>query len=155
LPIAILTIKSAGWHEGRDKKVWNEGPVNGELRDVEDFWAERFLVYPNDPNSGPRKPSAISKPKSQKSDTGNQPKFTADPVNGSFIPYGGGAKICPGRFYAKQESLGAMALFLTMFDIELKEKKKLPVPNMMFFPFGVIPPKGEFPARIRRRKVQS
>jgi cytochrome P450 len=74
-------------------------------------------------------------------------------VTGSFIPFGGGQNICPGRFYAKQEALGAMAMFLTMFDIELKEKDKLPLPNMMFFPFGVIPPKGKFPARMRRRKA--
>jgi hypothetical protein len=37
-------MRIPGWHEGRDKSAWNEGPVNGEFHDVEDFGAERFLV---------------------------------------------------------------------------------------------------------------
>jgi cytochrome P450 len=148
-------MRPPGWHEQRDKNVWNEGPVNGQVHDVEDFWAERFLVYPNDPSSGPRKSNTMSIPKTQKhnSSAGNEPKFTTESVTGSFIPYGGGQKMCPGRFYAKQQALGAMALFLAMFDIELKEKDKLPLPNMNFFAFGVIPPNGKIPARIRRRKL--
>lgn len=149
-------IIASSWHEQRDRKVWNEGPVNGEFHSVEDFWAERFLVYPNDPNSGPRKPGSVAKSKPTKADAkadSSQPKFTADSVTGSFIPYGGGAKICPGRFYAKQEALGALALFLTMFDIEWKrDEKDMPQPNMAFFPFGVLPPLGKFPARMRRRR---
>ncbi|KAH7342494.1 cytochrome P450 [Rhexocercosporidium sp. MPI-PUGE-AT-0058] len=147
-------IITSSWHEQRDRSVWNEGPVNGEFHSVEDFWAERFIVYPNDPNSGPAKPGrdAKSKTKTPVKDADNRPKFTIDSVTGSYIPYGGGQKICPGRFYAKQEAIGAMAILLTMFDIEL-EKKDFPRPNMEYFPFGVVPPLGEFPARMRRRKT--
>ncbi|KAL2075856.1 hypothetical protein VTL71DRAFT_799 [Oculimacula yallundae] len=147
-------IIASSWHEQRDKSVWNEGPVNGEFHDVEDFWAERFIVYPNDQSTGPAKPGrdTKSKPKLAVKDSDNVPKFTIDSVTGSYIPYGGGQKICPGRFYAKQEAIGAMSLFLTMFDIEL-EKNDLPQPNMEYFPFGVVPPLGTFPARMRRRKV--
>lgn len=152
-------IIASSWHEQRDKNVWNEGPVRGEYHSVKDFWAERFLVYPNEPNSGPRKSGDESKTKPNKSDIisdSTEPKFTTDSVAGSFIPYGGGAKICPGRFYAKQEAIGGMALFLTMFDIELKrDKDDLPQPNMEFFPFGVVAPLGKFPARMRRRNNQA
>ena len=38
---------------------------------------------------------------------------------GSYFPYGGGTAVCPGRFYAKQEILAAVALFLTSFDFEV------------------------------------
>ncbi|KAH7419535.1 cytochrome P450 [Cadophora sp. MPI-SDFR-AT-0126] len=147
-------IVASSWHEQRDRSVWNEGPVKGEMHSVEDFWAERFLVYPNDPNSGPAKPGRDTKTKAKVAakDEDNRPKFTTDSVTGSYIPYGGGTKICPGRFYAKQEAIGSMAMFLTMFDIEL-EKQDLPQPNMEYFPFGVVPPLGTFPARMRRRKV--
>lgn len=153
LPKGDMIIASS-WHEQRDRSVWNEGPVDGQFHSVEDFWAERFIVYPNDPDSGPAKPGrdAKSKTKTAVKDADNRPKFTVDSVTGSYIPYGGGQKICPGRFYAKQEAIGAMALFLTMFDIEL-EKSDLPQPNMEYFPFGVVPPLGTFPARMRRRKV--
>ncbi|PVH80017.1 cytochrome P450 [Cadophora sp. DSE1049] len=145
-------IVTSSWHEQRDRSVWNEGPAMEHS--VEEFWAERFLVYPNDPNSGPAKPGRDSKSKTKSTvkDGDNSPKFTTDSVTGSYIPYGGGTKICPGRFYAKQEAIGAMAMFLTMFDIEL-EKNDLPQPNMEYFPFGVVPPVGTFPARMRRRKV--
>ena len=47
-----------GWYEGRDKGVWNECLVNGEFHDVENLWAERFLVYPTDPNSDPQNRSS-------------------------------------------------------------------------------------------------
>ncbi|PQE18726.1 hypothetical protein CJF30_00009709 [Rutstroemia sp. NJR-2017a BBW] len=140
-------IIASVWFEGRDKTVWNEG-LNGE-HDVEDFWPDRFIVYPNDPNSGPRRPDSASA--KSKSDKVKEPTFTVDSVNGAFIPYGGGQKMCPGRFYAKQEALGALAMFLNKFDIELKEKKQI-VPDLSYFPMGILPPKGKYPARIRRRK---
>jgi cytochrome P450 len=144
-------IVASSWHEGRDKNIWNQGPNNEHS--VEEFWAERFLVYPNDPTTGPRKPGTETKRTATKTASeNNEPKFTADSVLGSFIPYGGGAKVCPGRFYAKHEALIGLALFIMMFDIELLGDKEIK-PNMNYFPFGVVPPLGRFPARIRRRKI--
>ncbi|KAK0125683.1 hypothetical protein ONS95_000314 [Cadophora gregata] len=147
-------IVTSNWHEQRDRSVWNEGPVNGEMHSVDEFWAERFLVYPNDPNSGPGKPGRDTKSKAKVAvkEGDNSPVFTTDSVTGSYIPYGGGQKICPGRFYAKQEAMGALSMFLTMFDIELDSNDQ-PQPNMGYFPFGVLPLLGTFPARMRRRKV--
>lgn len=37
---------------------------------------------------------------------------------GKFFPYGGGSAMCPGRNYAKQEILAAVALFFGCFDVE-------------------------------------
>jgi cytochrome P450 len=36
---------------------------------------------------------------------------------GDFFPYGGGNIICPGRFFAKQEILAAVAMIITSFDL--------------------------------------
>ncbi|KAK7961236.1 Cytochrome p450 family protein [Apiospora saccharicola] len=36
---------------------------------------------------------------------------------GQYFPYGGGAAICPGRFYAKAEMLVAVALFLFTLEV--------------------------------------
>ncbi|KAK8108373.1 hypothetical protein PG984_014174 [Apiospora sp. TS-2023a] len=37
---------------------------------------------------------------------------------GQYFPYGGGAAICPGRFYAKAEMLVAVALFLFTLEVQ-------------------------------------
>ncbi len=148
-------ILASSWHEQRDKTIWNEGPVNGVVHDVEEFWPERFLVYPNDPSTGPRRPDAKTKSKArggEKVIEDDKPIFTIESVQGSFVPYGGGLKMCPGRFFAKQEIILSTAMFLTMFDIEL-EKNDLPEPNLAYFPFGVVPPLGKYKARMRRRQV--
>ena len=151
-------VIASSWHEQRDRNVWNEGPVNGEFHSVEDFWAERFLVYPNDPSTGPRKPGSedttkTTRPGEEEKGDKDKPVYTTESVTGSYIPYGGGHHMCPGRFYAKQEAIGAMVIFLNMFDIELKRAENdFPKPNLDYFAFGVVPPVGKFPARMRRRK---
>lgn len=148
-------ILASAWHEHRDTSVWNEGPVNGALHPVDEFWAERFLVFPNNPNGGPRKPGLKAAAKTncaeKKEGEGDKPIYTTDSVQGSFIPYGGGLKMCPGRFLAKQEIIVATALFLDTFDIEF-ESKELPRPDFGFFPFGLLPPVGKFPVKMKRRQ---
>jgi cytochrome P450 len=145
-------IVASTWHEARDRNIWNEG-TESDFHSVEDFWADRFIVYPNDPTSGPGKAAALRKARATTKSADDKPQFSAELVAGSFIPYGGGQKICPGRFYAKQEAIGSVALFLKAYDIELDCDAGLPQPNMEFFPFGVVQPTKVFKARMRRRKV--
>lgn len=167
-------ILVSSWHEQRDREVWNEGPVDGIFHSVDDFWAERFLVDPKDSSTGPRKLGLTSgssekekaqiakeeaSPVKEEKSKGEEKKyFTTEPVTGSFVPYGGGLKICKGRFYAKQEAMGSLALFLNMFEIEVgkieEAKDGKPVPNMTYFPFGVLPPKGKVGLRMRRRGLE-
>ncbi|KAL5052316.1 hypothetical protein BDW71DRAFT_193674 [Aspergillus fruticulosus] len=45
-------------------------------------------------------------------------EFTMAGRSSSFLPYGGGPSICPGRVFAKQEILITLATLLTRFDIE-------------------------------------
>jgi hypothetical protein len=85
---------------------------------------------------------------------GDKPYYTTEPVAGSYIPYGSRLRICKGRFYSKQEALGSIALFLTIFDIEFVEGE-VPEQNMKYFAFGVVPPMGPVPARMRRRNLNS
>jgi hypothetical protein len=40
---------------------------------------------------------------------------------GKFIPWGGGAQICPGRVFAKQEVFAAVATFLGRFEVRFEE----------------------------------
>lgn len=48
-------------------------------------------------------------------------KFSTAGLTGKFFPFGGGHYMCPGRTFAKQEVLGAVAILLKNFDIEFVE----------------------------------
>ena len=153
-------IMASSWHEARNRETWNEMGRLGERHDVEEFWAERFVSYSDDPTSGPKKVDAAKVRGGEEAEkvagAGKEEvklRFTPEKVTGQFIPYGGGENICPGRFYAKQEALAGMALFLSKFEIEVDEQAVVE-PNMDQFGFGVMAPKGKIAARMRRRKVE-
>jgi cytochrome P450 len=48
-------------------------------------------------------------------------KFSTAELTGKFFPFGGGRYMCPGRTFAKQEVLGAVAVLLLNFDIDFVE----------------------------------
>jgi cytochrome P450 len=48
-------------------------------------------------------------------------KFSTAGLTGKFFPFGGGHYMCPGRTFAKQEVLSAVAVLLLNFDIEFVE----------------------------------
>ncbi|KAI9741289.1 MAG: hypothetical protein M1834_003006 [Cirrosporium novae-zelandiae] len=155
---AIATMFS--WTAARDKEVWNTGNPSTP-HPVDEFWEDRFIVYPNDSTSGPLLPNskAISKPKPKPSippspKNKNSPYFSIENMAGAWIPYGGGQNMCPGRHFAKQEIIGSIAMFLTAYDIELTvDDGWTPQPDMSYFMFGTLPVKGKISARIRRRKI--
>jgi cytochrome P450 len=60
------------------------------------FWAERFL---------------------QSDHGGGGSATSSQPKPGSYFPFGGGSSMCPGRFFAKQEILTAVAIMILKFDI--------------------------------------
>lgn len=60
--------------------------------------------------------------------------------------------MCPGRHFAKEEMIVTMAMFLTAFDIQLlTDINSWIQPDLNYFMFGVMHPKGKIPARIRKR----
>jgi cytochrome P450 len=161
---------SISWFGARDRDFWNTGRVlpNGKPEHpVDSFWAERFLEYPDDPVSGPvRKPdeaiyrsSASQKPAQQRKTP--QDDKRAKIVNhtaalqGYFFPYGGGPRICPGRHFAKQEMMAAVAVILRGFEIELTDpvSTRNAKPDLSSFPTGATTPDRKIPVRIRRRQV--
>ncbi|QGI70699.1 hypothetical protein CEK26_003033 [Fusarium fujikuroi] len=150
---------SSSWVGGHDPDFWNTGhvkPGGTEEHPVESFWAERFLVYQNDPTSGPVRPTASAdKPAKRSSGDDRKARSTLDGTLGYWYPYGGGTRMCPGRFFAKQELIAAAAVALRAFDIQLldPEAASRVRPNMDYFPFGTIPPKGKVAVRMRRRKL--
>ncbi|KAL9608752.1 MAG: hypothetical protein Q9167_006424 [Letrouitia subvulpina] len=149
----VFSSRSAGMNP----QIWNAGTAENP-HPLDQFWADRFLVYPNDPESGPSKkdPYFSGKPSSSNRTTGKPemtPYFSMEKVAGGWIPYGGGQRMCPGRHFAKQEIVGAFAILFLNYDIELLTGQGWePRPDMRFFPFGGLPPVGTIPFRIRRKK---
>ncbi|RYC57754.1 hypothetical protein CHU98_g8454 [Xylaria longipes] len=97
----------------RDESVWN---TRGGQFPLDTFWADRFMIDPSDPLSGPvvRNAEKSQKPGSQK-----QPFFSTQGLESSWIPFGGGPSACPGRFLAKTVIMSTCVLLVSKFDVDV------------------------------------
>ncbi|KAJ5462939.1 hypothetical protein N7475_007883, partial [Penicillium sp. IBT 31633x] len=73
-----------------------------------DFWAWRHVQYVDVRDELTGEPI-------------RRPQFAIKGRPSSFFPYGGGYVMCPGRHFAKQEIMLAIAVLVTKFDIEFVE----------------------------------
>jgi cytochrome P450 len=124
---------------------WNSG-CNGE-HPLDMFWAERFVVYPNDPFSGPnkRRPEKVSPT--------HEPYFQLDSsMAGRFVPFGGGAYTCPGRHFAKREVILTCAMMATHFDVEIAASGQNVKMDWSTGGFGTLKPSGKIAYRVRGRR---
>lgn len=148
-PIAISTTTAA-----TNAEIWNDARGKHPL---DRFWADRFLVFPDDPESGPlRKPLRVLNAKklpTASGDAASAPTFSLDGLAGGWIPYGAGEFMCPGRHLAKQEMIGSFAMFLASYEVQLKMPEGWrPEPDMSFFATGTMPPLGSIPFRVRKKQ---
>lgn len=68
-----------------DKSFWNTQHMR---HPVDAFWAERFLVDPADPSSGPAR-MECRPPKSNPPAGSDKPYFSVSGIEGSWFPFGG------------------------------------------------------------------
>ncbi|KAM7212312.1 cytochrome P450 [Rhypophila decipiens] len=142
--LIFLSSRTAAYN----KDVWNQGHKDQE-HPVDEFWADRFIVYPDDPASGPLKSPKLSS--REVTEEKKKARFSTEGLAGAWVPFGGGVRMCPGRFFVKNEMMAAMALLCSCYDIELQTPEGWqPEADMRFFATGTLPPKGEIPFRIRR-----
>lgn len=128
------TVLAPSWLGHHDEEAWGTASASSET-----FYAERFLKA--DPDTG-------------------KTSFTLTGTLGKFFPFGGGKTICPGRVFAKQEVLAAVALVLLNFEVEVKgfvdEKgrstEKFPGLRSAFAGSGVCVVGGDVRVKIKRRK---
>lgn len=115
----------------RDSASWPTGMDNEHP--VDKFWPGRFLQFS----------SAESKP-----------VFSTKTFEGSWIPYGGGPRQCPGRHFAKRQILLTAALMVVLFDCEVLPEGKDVGEDLSLSGFGggVSHPAGKVPVRLRRRE---
>lgn len=124
-----------------DTEAWDTGLQNEHP--VDQFWIGRFLKYP------PGNDKANEKAQS----TASAPEFSTKGLEGSWVPYGGGPRQCPGRHFAKRQILLTTALMVSLFDCEILEEGMDVKEDftLMGFGSGVSHPAGKVPVKIRRR----
>ncbi|KAI1179675.1 cytochrome P450 [Nemania sp. FL0916] len=115
-----------------DPGAWNTG-MNDE-HPVDEFWVGRFLKYTSE-------------------SVHDAPTYTTKGLEGSWIPYGGGPRQCPGRHFAKRQILFTISLMVNLFDCEILGKGRDVQEDFTLngYGSGVSHPAGKVPMRIRRR----
>ena len=124
-------IFAPSWLGHRDAKAWSGGAP------FDTFFADRFLTKDS-------KTGAVT--------------YSLTGTAGKFFPFGGGKTICPGRVFAKQEGLGALAMVLSRFEFEVtgfldinkKETKSFPGFPKVFAGSGTLAPGGDVKVKVKR-----
>ncbi|KAK8043803.1 cytochrome P450 [Apiospora phragmitis] len=116
------------------EEAWAQAGRPSKRKSLKEFEPERFLVA-TEPDG-----------------TGTSVKCCTEGLNGLWIPFGGGERMCPGRHLAKLEILLTYAYLFSKYDLELGNVE----PNCVqcdpeFAPFGALPPNRKVPFRIRRK----
>ncbi|KAI0419434.1 hypothetical protein F5X98DRAFT_335114 [Xylaria grammica] len=132
-----------------DENFWN---TRGGKYPVNSFWAERFLIDPPDPSSGPVRdnvPSTVYQspvaPKAEGPEKGVF--FSVKGLGGAWIPYGGGHAACLGRHLAKR-----LILYTTCLLAIATQQVVMDSPR---FGLGVQRPKQPVRFRMRRKTSSS
>ncbi|KAF2112887.1 cytochrome P450 [Lophiotrema nucula] len=125
-----------------DSTAWNTGSNNEHP--VDQFWVGRFFDCPLNNNEGKEQSHSFS----------DSPTFSTKGLEGSWIPYGGGPRQCPGRHFAKRQILLTIALMVNLFDCEILPEGRDVQEDFTLKGFGggVSHPAGKVPVRLRRRK---
>ena len=166
-------IALSTYHAHRNEESLNSNTVK-EPHALNEFWAERFLVYPGNGNaplksgSKDKHDATISNLESETTTNSSpsstpiaaklndnpivSPHFSTEGLAGAWIPYGGGQNMCPGRHFAKQEILVVFASIVTSFDIDLIDDLP-PKVDWRGFGLGMLAPAGKaIRFRIKRRR---
>ncbi|PSR84021.1 cytochrome P450 [Coniella lustricola] len=126
-----------------DPEVWSTG--TNSQHPVDQFWPGRFLKYPSENKN---------RDAYAKECCTTTPIFSTKGLEGSWIPYGGGPRQCPGRHFAKRQILLTTAMMVSLFDCEISGEGKSIQEDLSLngFGSGVSHPAGKVPFRIRRRE---
>jgi cytochrome P450 len=111
----------------------------------EEFWADRFLVHPEEEQNG--------KGPAEDNQRDESAEFSLEGRQGMWLPFGMGEHMCPGRHFAKQEVIINFVVLVWAFDLELLRPSGWhPADKMDRYGFGTQQPLEKTPFRIRRRQ---
>ncbi|KAH8744758.1 cytochrome P450, partial [Diaporthe sp. PMI_573] len=148
----------ANWDGGLDESFWNTGPLLSAMRPaypVDSFWAERFLRYPDEPQSGPLRrpgvPALPNEPRTAEND--RKAQLVTSGIQGHWFPFGGGSSRCPGETLAKNMMLCSVATVMRRIDIQLLDPVAAAsvVSHHQVLPFGLHSFDKDVPVIVRHR----
>jgi cytochrome P450 len=73
----------------------------------------------------------------------------------SWLPFGSGANLCPGRQFAKIHCVVTLAMMVDSFDCDILSGSKALKPDLRKFGMGVLGPTGKVAARLRQRETEA
>ena len=111
-----------------DPVVWCKGP--SASHPPSEFWPGRFLK--EDPHTG-------------------VPEFSLKGTEGTWMPFGGGTHICPGKVFAKLVVFLTVSTLVRDYDCTILAKKASMEMSKRNFGLGTLSPAGKVPVQIRRR----
>jgi cytochrome P450 len=119
--------------EHMDPKVWCTRAARHHP--PEEFWHRRFLLAP--------------------ACEGGEPTYTINGKSGSWLPFGGGAHMCPGRFLAKRIMTSCIAHVVTRYDCEVLSdrvaQRGMKGMSLKTFGLGTLHPSERVPVRLSPR----
>lgn len=123
----------------RNQDAWAARP-HTLTRPLEEFWAYRFLE-PSDGNEDFTAPPR------------DAARFSLHGLEGCWLPFGGGQRMCPGRHFAKNEILGTFALLFTRYDLQLIDSNQAKVvkPDHRRVLLVGLPPSSKVSVRLRAK----
>lgn len=76
-------------------------------------------------------------------------------LQSKLFPFGGGSNICPGRFFAISEFKLALTMLFSLFDMELVDPNKAPLPDKKRLMLGSASPLEDLDVRISWKDATS
>jgi cytochrome P450 len=137
-----------------DESIWN--PDGSSPHALENFWGRRFLAGPESEGKPDPSSAAVQTNLPTAQTSLNVPRFAGEGLGAKFFPFGMGERVCPGRHFAKIQTLLTYAVISKSFDIELLvEDGWKPAVDWNHFGYGTMPPAMTTPFRIRRKAACS
>ena len=82
---------------------------------------------------------------------GDKISFSTKGLDGSWLPFGGGWNMCPGRNFAKLQAITTTAIMVSAFDCEILTSESKIGMSVEGLGVGVLGPVGKIAYRIRQR----